>query len=56
MEKGTSKGLMIMVGIAIFSILAIVITNAFFSAEESAGGIEQGICLNVPGLTAEDCQ
>lgn len=56
MEKGTSKGLMIMVGIAIFSIMVIIITNTFISAEESSGGVEQGICLNVPGLTAEDCE
>lgn len=55
MEKGVSKGLMIMVAIAIFSILAIVVTNAAISTEESAGGFRTAICLNTPGLTKDDC-
>lgn len=56
MEKGVSKGLMIMVGIVIFGILVVVTTNAFMSANNSADGFQQGLCLNTPGLTAEDCE
>ena len=56
MEKGVSKALMILVGIAIFGILVVVITNAFVTANGSSEGFQKGICLNVPGLSAEDCQ
>ena len=56
MEKGVSKALMILVGIAIFGILVVVITNAFVSANGSSEGFQKGLCLNVPGLNASDCQ
>ena len=56
MEKGASKALMIMIGIAIFGILVVVTTNAFMSADNSASGFQQGLCLNTPGVSAEDCE
>lgn len=56
MSEGVSTGLLVVVGIILFAIIVALVAGIEKPANDVTEDSTMGICINMPGLTKEDCK